>query len=297
MLTEETVTILTPTYNRALFLIRLYNSLKKQTNKNFQWLIIDDGSNDETKDIVKYMQLSNVLKIDYVQKENGGKHSALNYSHDFILGRYLVIVDSDDLLVEDAVNQIIKSWEEFSLNENIAGITFQRGNIDNMEPFDDKFNQVRISSFATELNNGMKGDHCETVRADLFKDFRFPEFCNENFIAEGAMWYEVTKGKSIVFINKVIYLCEYIEGGLTKSGKKLQLNNISGSIWHAKIFLNKDFNLKVKSKNMLLYLTYNFISKNRFQEIWKSLNKERLLASLCWIPSYILHKIWKKKYL
>ena len=106
----ESVTVLTPTYNRGHLLGKLYDSLCRQTDKSFQWLIIDDGSVDNTEDVVKNFCAMNVLSIEYHKKNNGGKHTALNYSHSYIKGGYVVIVDSDDYLLPCAIEEIRRAW-------------------------------------------------------------------------------------------------------------------------------------------------------------------------------------------
>ena len=96
------LTVLTPTYNRAYTLTKVYESLAKQTKQNFQWLIIDDGSSDGTEELIMSFPKTG-FELEYHKKSNGGKHTALNYSHQFIKGEMVVILDSDDYLTDDAI--------------------------------------------------------------------------------------------------------------------------------------------------------------------------------------------------
>lgn len=121
------LTILTPTYNRASYLQVLYQSLCRQTCRDFQWLVVDDGSSDATEALMQGFIAETKIRIDYKRKVNGGKHTALNYSQPYIKGRYLVIVDSDDYLTDDAVDRILTKWAKYAADETIAGLTFQRG--------------------------------------------------------------------------------------------------------------------------------------------------------------------------
>ena len=98
---KEELTIITTTYNREKEIIRLYKSLCNQTDKNFIWLIIDDGSTDNTNQQIQKFQSENKIKIEYLYKDNGGKHSALNFSSDNIKTEYVLIVDSDDFLNQE----------------------------------------------------------------------------------------------------------------------------------------------------------------------------------------------------
>lgn len=291
---ETMVTVLTPTYNRRKSLKKLYKSLCDQTNFNFQWLVIDDGSTDKTKDFFKELRNRELsFTLNYVYKENGGKHTALNLSHNYIKGKYVVIVDSDDFLVKDAIEQIMLYWHKYS-NSDVGAIIFQKGHRNGIK-FDNKINKSIVTTFAKAMNSGIKGDHCETVKSELFKKFKFPVFDGENFIAEGAMWYSVTKGKKVVYIDKVIYIAEYLSGGLTKSGRKLQISNAQGAKWHASMFLSNDFSLKVKFKNALLYGCYcNFLKENLATALRKISNKKMVM--LTWLPSKILYAYWNNKY-
>ena len=107
------LTIFTPAYNRAHTIKRTYESLLKQNNKDFIWLIIDDGSTDCTKELAKeWMSTDNGFEIQYVYKENGGMHTAHNIAYEHIDTVLNICIDSDDYLAEDAVNKIINKWEE-----------------------------------------------------------------------------------------------------------------------------------------------------------------------------------------
>ena len=116
--------IFTPTYNRADTLKNLYESLKNQTNKSFVWYIIDDGSTDETEETVKNF-INDDFEIIYQKKQNGGKHTAINFGIKFVREELTFIVDSDDSLTSDAVETIHSDWKKFS-KENVAGLSYYR---------------------------------------------------------------------------------------------------------------------------------------------------------------------------
>lgn len=124
-LNYPSLTIITPTYNRKDHLPMLYESLCRQTCQDFQWLVIDDGSTDGTDAWFALLPNTTFLK-EYQKKENGGKHTALNYSHPYIKGKWMTIVDSDDFLKDDAVEVIIDKWKQYEDDQTIGGITFQR---------------------------------------------------------------------------------------------------------------------------------------------------------------------------
>ena len=121
------ITICTPTYNRGNLLGKLYESLKKQNYKSFQWLIIDDGSIDNTEEIVAQFIKEKVINIRYIKKENGGKHTALNLAIDEAEGELFWIVDSDDYIADDSLNYMWDQWNNIKDKSEFAGISGLRG--------------------------------------------------------------------------------------------------------------------------------------------------------------------------
>lgn len=294
-----TLTILTPVYNRKNQIKDLFKSLDQQTNYDFQWLVIDDGSNDGTSSWFENLNFEKEkFQIDYYYKENGGKHTALNFSHPYIKGKYVIIVDSDDFLVPSAVNDVINYWNKYSdPSFQIGSIVFQKGDQSSQKAFDEKIRGEYISTVSNEINRGIEGDHCESFRSNLFKSRRFPVYKEERFEAEGAMWYMITRGWNVVYVDKVIYLAEYLKGGLTMSGRKLRISNPQGSRWHAKVFLESKFNLKIRFKNALLFDTYSRFINDHLSKVISNFDIDsKGLLIICWLPSLFIYKYWKFKY-
>lgn len=113
------ITILTPTYNRAKLLQLCFDSLCAQTDFDFEWLIVDDGSTDNTEEVVNGF-LTDKFPVQYVKKQNGGKHTALNAAHPYINGQYVLILDSDDTLTADAVERIKRAWAGKENDRSVA---------------------------------------------------------------------------------------------------------------------------------------------------------------------------------
>lgn len=224
------ISIITPTYNRAHTLPSLYKSLCCQIDRDFEWVVVDDGSTDDTEIVVKkWEEDNNLFPIHYVKQENGGKHRALNKGISLSKGEYIFIVDSDDYLTPDAVSFINSHINEVS-NEEYAGLSGLRGWIDkdgtigNL-PEDDKYLDIRNSE---RKKYGLKEDKAEVYKASVLKSHPFPEFQGEKFIWEGSVWDKLDKeGYILRWYNHVIYKCKYREDGLT--------NNISNE------FLSKNF--------------------------------------------------------
>ena len=269
---NSTLTILTPTYNRAQYLPKCYESLKNQTNFDFEWLIVDDGSTDSTEETVNewISDISKCFDIEYVKKPNGGKHTALNYSTDYIRGSIVLILDSDDYLTGDAVDTVLNAWKDYSHDKKICGMSFLRGT--SIEEPIARFDKdvVRSNHIDYRINNKINGDCCEIIRTDVLKEFPFPVYEGERFIGENYLWINAALKYDTVYINKIIYICEYLEGGLTKSGRPLRMKNPLGGMTTSKLGMNKRICLKERVKNAILYSCYAFATKMRIIDIIKS---------------------------
>lgn len=293
----KTITVVTPTYNRANKLKEAYISLEKQTVQDFEWLIIDDGSSDNTKDIVEDLSKQAKFKINYESQENQGKHIALNRAFNEVRTELLMILDSDDCLTENAIEEILTVHKQYKDNEKIAAYVYQRGKLNNpkekitqefkKEEFIDNYNNYII-------NNSIKGDKEEVFKTKIIRNFRYPQFQGEKFLGEGVLWSKISHDYDMVFCNKAIYLCEYLENGLTKSGRAMRLKNPQGGKYHAQEYLDKRYKFKIRIKNAILYLIYSKILNENFIDILKE-HKEKTILILAKIPSEVLYYKWNSK--
>ena len=290
------LTILTPTYNRAHLLPQVFNSLQKQTVKDFEWLVIDDGSTDSTAD---YMQNLPVVEfpVQFHRKENGGKHTAMNYSHPFIHGEIVIIVDSDDYLVPEAVETILTDWQRYADKSNIGVLSYERGGQDGkiISERADVPDYYVCDDIHFRVNHRVRGDRAEVVRTEIFKKFPLPAHENEKFMSEGWLWNNIAIKYRTVYIQKVIYICEYLEGGLTKSGRMLRMKSPLNMMDSCKSFFQDEVCLKMPVREMLLYCVYGLCS-NLPIHIWLH-NSGRPLRVLLTLPfGWLLFKYWKYKY-
>ena len=165
------ITILTPTYNRAKLLKPLYDSLCNQTSFDFEWLIVDDGSTDDTSEIVKTFK-TDKFPILYYYKKNGGKHTAMNFSHPYINGDLLFIVDSDDVLTNDAIETITKDWLRFGKDDKIAMLSYTIKQSNGELISKGKVGEFYIDNDINyRVNKNVSGDRCEVVRSDVFNAY------------------------------------------------------------------------------------------------------------------------------
>ena len=239
------VTVFTPTYNRAHTLEKLYNSLLNQTCFDFEWLIIDDGSTDNTSEIVgKLISNNNRFLIRYEFQENHGKHVAINKGVNLANGDLFFIVDSDDYLTNTAI-ETIRKWEKTICNTtNFAGVAGNKG-FTCEKIIGSSFSGEYVDATSLERNKyHIEGDKAEVFYTNILKKFPFPVFDDERFITESVVWYKIASDNyKIRWFNEIIYIAEYLDDGLTAKQVKLYEENPRG------------FALSVKQN--IKYLNYN----------------------------------------
>ncbi len=266
------VAILTPTYNRGYTLNRLYGSLCQQTSKDFKWIVVDDGSQDNTKSIIEKFINENKINIEYYYQENGGKHRALNNGIKHINEDLTLIVDSDDWLTNDAVEIALKYGTKYKENQRIACISFHRKFPDNSlsgpnykeEEFIDNLIDYRI-------NKNIKGEGAEIFYTKILKQYPFKEIDGENFLSEGYSWLRIALKYDTVYVDKAIYVFDYLPDGLTNNIMKLRYKNPIGCLEVAKIYFNKRFNFKSKIKAIIRYIAYGKIAKISLKKLYKEI--------------------------
>ena len=225
------VTVFTPVFNRKNLIGRLYESLRKQSDKGFEWIIVDDGSNDGLCDVaLDWVNSEKDFLIKYIYVKNGGKHRAINIGVKLARFGAFFIADSDDYLSLDAIEFINHHFHDIEDDAQFAGISglksFPSGEVVGGKP--------NFVSYVDAKNNerekySLLGDKAEIYKTSVLRKYPFPEFDNENFIPEGVVWNKIAhNGLKIRWFNKSIYYCEYLEDGLSKNFKKNRLNNPVG---------------------------------------------------------------------
>lgn len=286
------LSIITPTYNRASFLVDAFQSLCVQTDNDFEWIVIDDGSTDGTEDLVRSFHAN--FPILFQKQENGGKHTALNASHAYVHGSYVLILDSDDRLVPTAVEQVKAAWKRWQKDADIGIVTFLKGDSEEkptcMAP--DEGVPVDIMRYRRKCFSGQ--DCCEVIRAELFLRYPFPVFEGERFLSEGALWNRVSFTHRCVYVNQVIYLSEYHPDGLTRSGRKLRVCNPHGGMYTANLNMHRKNFFSRRVKNGLLFTCYGFFAGESPAQMLRH-SDHKLLSAACMPFGYALYFYWKKK--
>ena len=228
---NQLVTVFTPLYNRKVLLMRLYESLTKQTCSAFEWIICDDCSTDGSYELAKELaERENRFRIRVIRPaRNGGKHRAINLGTAIAEGFLFFIVDSDDCLTPDAIERVFV-WEKTIRSESgFAGIAFPRADLSGKligTTFDQDY--CDCTSMEREHHN-INGDKAEIVYTEVIRRYPFPEFEGETFMGEDVMWDQIARdGLRFRWNNEIIYLCEYQPGGLTDRWKQNAARNPNG---------------------------------------------------------------------
>ena len=218
MKTMKTLTVFTPTFNRAECLRRCYESLLRQTCRDFVWLVVDDGSSDGTADLVREWQRAGHVEIRYHYQENGGMHTAHNAAYRLMDTELNVCLDSDDLMMEDAVAAILEFWKRRG-SERLAGIAGLDADVRTGEligtAFEEDGREMTLTGFYAA---GGRGDKKLVYRPALMKQLPpYPVFPGEKYVGLGYKYMLADEAAPLLAMNRVLCLVEYREDGSSKN--------------------------------------------------------------------------------
>lgn len=289
------ITVLTPTFNREGVLRSLWDSLQKQTVKDFEWLVVDDGSTDGTKNLITQLQEKSDFPIRYIYKSNGGKHTALNVGIQTICSELTFIVDSDDCVTDDAVESILKIHKKYRSQNNICGYAFLRAFPDgkvNGKKFDV---DEKIGSYIDVRVNGddTGADKAEVFKTHCLKEFPFPEYPNEKFLGEDLVWVRMARKYEMVHINKAIYVGNYLEDGLTNNRRKHNIASPVGCMHRAEEFMESDLKTRYRIKGGLQYIVYGRFAGVKVVNLIRK-SRHKILSTVCIPGGLLLYARWNK---
>lgn len=212
------LTVFTPAFNRADCLRHCYESLRKQTCREFIWLVVDDGSSDGTGDMVKEWMQAGELEIQYHYQENGGMHTAHNAAYELVTTELNVCLDSDDRMPEDAVVSILEFWERHG-SDRVAGMAGLDADVRTGEligtPFEEEAGETTLNGFYAA---GGRGDKKLVYRTALMKQLPpYPVFPGEKYVGLGYKYMLADRLAPLLTMNKVLCLVEYREDGSSRN--------------------------------------------------------------------------------
>lgn len=224
------ISVITPSYNRAYILKQCYESLVAQTDNDFEWIVVDDGSTDDTKELVYSFIDNNIMKIKYIYQENSGKHIAHNNAVLAAQGELTICLDSDDQLAPNAIERAKQIWLEKRKSDTI-GIFALRGDLKKHAPICSTLPSGVTYSTMANLRDKYKfeGDTALFFRTDILKQNLFRKFEGEKFLPENNLYSDLDNIGTMILANEVLYYCEYHEDGLTAKYFKLLVENPKGT--------------------------------------------------------------------
>lgn len=258
------ITVFTPTYNRSYSLPDLYQSLLRQTNKDFEWLIIDDGSTDNTKDVVDNWIKEGHIPIRYIYQNNKGMLGAHNTAYDNINTELNVCIDSDDYMTDNAIEIILNYWDKYG-KLNIAGLlgldVTKDGKTIGIE-FKKSPTEVKFTNLKNKY--GDIGDKKFVLRTEVINEFeRFPEYSNEKFPAAGLLYRKIDLKYNYLAINESLCVVEYLPDGNSKNKIKQYLNNPNAFADYRIERMKLATSFKDKVKNAIHYVSSKLIANKR----------------------------------
>lgn len=286
---KSLVSIFTPTYNRADLLSKLYNSLVNQTSKNFEWIIVDDGSIDNTSKVVKDFISEQKIQINYYQQKNSGKHIAINKGVELAQGELFFIVDSDDYLLPNAVAFVSDKYEEIKDVSYIGGLSARRGYDINQPIGSNNFSNPMITDvFKFRYEHNIMGDMAEVVKTSVLKKFPFPQINEERFCPESLIWNRIGLQYKFLWLPDIIYIGEYLEGGLTDNNFKIRKKSPESTLLFYKELQEMPVPFVQKIRANINYWRFARFSRKKFSDKWNNTNA---LLSLIGLPPSLIFLI------
>ena len=287
------LTIFTPAYNRAHTLPRTYESLLKQSCKDFIWLIVDDGSTDNTSALVKCWQTQeNGFEIQYVYKENGGMHTAHNTAYENIDTELNVCIDSDDCMADEAVAKILSAWEKVR-NRGYAGLIGLDADMDGRligKGFPEGMTETTLTGYYAA---GGYGDKKLVYRTEVIKKYPpYPVFEGEKYVALAYKYRLIDQDYKLAVLDEVLCNVEYQADGSTGTMWKQYLKNPKGFAFWRKVCMQYPESKKRLVVDCIHYCSSCFIAK---EKIFIRKSPKPVLTLICMPLGWLLTWYVKRK--
>ncbi|MDR2525376.1 MAG: glycosyltransferase family 2 protein [Oscillospiraceae bacterium] len=213
------LTVFTPTYNRAYILPRCYASMCRQTCQDFIWLVIDDGSADETLALLaQWQQEPHGFRLEYIHQENQGMHGAHNTAYGNIRTELNTCIDSDDYMPDDAVENILQFWNEAPRDPKLAGFLaldcYGTGELVGT-PFPQTVTKARYYDYYHTF--GVTGDKKFILRSELSRLYPYPRFPQERYVGLALKYYQLDLDYELLCLNKPVCVVEYLPDGSSRN--------------------------------------------------------------------------------
>jgi glycosyltransferase involved in cell wall biosynthesis len=278
---EYKFTVFTPTFNRIHTLPRVYKSLVEQTFKDFEWVVVDDGSTDGTREYITDLAGTAAFPIRYFYQPNGGKHRAHNRGVMEARGELFAILDSDDWYESDALERFWFHWTNIPekdrpmFNGVTALIADNDGNI-----IGSRFPKDIIDSDAIDIRSvhGVTGDKRGVICTHILRNNPYPEIDGEKFVPDALVWNRIARQYQTRFINEILSYSEYLGGGYTAFSARIRILSPIGSSLYYQEFVNHntDLSLGIAIRNYANYIRFTLHGKARLSKSLKKVHSKRL---------------------
>lgn len=260
----KTITVFTPTYNRAYCLHKCYESLIKQSNQDFVWLIIDDGSTDTTEELVASWIKENKIDIVYHYQENLGMHGGHNAAYRLIETPLNVCIDSDDCMAENAIEKILNSWGTIKDEPEYAGLVGLDADESGAIIGTKIPENIKETTLYDIYNvHGVKGDKKLVYRTEVVKKYPpYPIFEGERFVPLGYLYQLIDQDYKLLPVNEVFCVVEYMADGSSMNMLKQYRRHPRGFAFSRKSRMQLAKNFKDKFKNAIHYVSSSMFIKN-----------------------------------
>lgn len=288
------LTVFTPAYNRAETLKRTYESLCEQDCKEFIWLIVDDGSTDDTQELVQnWIKKNNGFEIKYIYKENGGMHTAHNVAYENITTELNVCIDSDDRLAAGAVTKIKNKWNKVK-NKGYAGIIGLDADLNTGRVIGKGFPKgMKETTLGGYYAGGGQGDKKLVYRTDIINSVpSYPVFPGEKYVGLAYKYTLIDQKYKLSVLNEVLCDVEYQEDGSSGTMYQQYLKNPKGFAFYRKICMQYPISTKRLVMDCIHYCSSSFIIKNK--EYVKE-SPRKLLTVICTPFGLLLTAMIKRK--
>lgn len=288
MSNEIKLTVFTPAYNRAHTLTRTYESMCNQTNKNFIWMIIDDGSTDNTKELVRGWQTAdNGFEIQYFYKQNGGMHTAHNLAYKNIITELNVCIDSDDAMPIDAVEKILTFWDENG-SSDVAGVV----------ALDADFDKNVLGSYLPHITQtstaklygkfGVTGDKKFIYRTEIINSVPvYPEYDGEKLVPLGYKYNLVAQKYEMLLLNEIVCLVDYQSDGSTNTIFKQYMQSPRGFAISNAVSMQYSESFVDRMKSVVHYVAECRIAKDK---MWLKNSPRKVVTLLLYPLGFLAEK-------
>lgn len=259
----KTLTVFTPAYNRGYIIHKCYESLCRQTSKDFVWLVVDDGSTDNTAQLIKeWQKQDNGFEIKYIYKENGGMHTAHNTAYENIGTELNVCIDSDDYMPDDAVEKIISFWRENG-SDKFAGIIALDVYESDGKVIGTELPNKKSTTLMGYYNNGGSGDKKLIYRTDVINATpMYPEFEGEKYVGLAYKYHIVDETKELLIMNEPVCIVNYQDSGSSANMWKQYYKNPKGFAFFRISEMKYQSGLEL-FKTCIHYVSSSIISKDK----------------------------------